>query len=502
MWQNTGLWITGALSPRSNFVALPDSEIELRPDATTAFFSYARVDSEFALRLAKDLKGAGAEVWIDKLDIEPGQEYDVAIEEALNSCERILVILSPASVKSTNVRNEISRALRKGKHVIPVIYQACDIPLNLERNQYIDFQSSYETGLKVLLGGLDVRALGRGAAASASAQIDPGTAVPQSGNFGSPKPDGGDADKALLRDALVTEQRNVRLRRMRAFAAHSDFINGIVVTSDGQRAISVSGDKTLKIWDLASERQLAVLTGHTRAVSAVSLFARGERAISASDDNSLKVWDLLGCKELATLTGHKRQVRAAAVVPDAQRAISASDDQELKIWDLAAAKELCPLMGHIGPVYDVGLTPNGQHAISGSGDNTLRVWDLAGERQLLTLKGHEDWILAVAVTPDGRQAVSACCDGSLKVWDLRIWRELRTLTGHSGAVVAVAASPDRRFAVSASSDQTVKVWNLDTGLELASLNFDTPVRCCSVCADGNTILAGDSAGMIHRLVLE
>jgi len=68
--------------------------------ATATFFSYCREDSDFALRLAEDLKAAGADVWIDQLDIAPGQEWDNAIEDAVVQCPRMLLILSVASVKS------------------------------------------------------------------------------------------------------------------------------------------------------------------------------------------------------------------------------------------------------------------------------------------------------------------------------------------------------------------------------------------------------------------
>ena len=69
-------------------------------DAPIAFFSYSREDLEFALRLATDLKEAGASVWMDKLDLRPGQLWERKVEEALNNCPRLLVILSPASVGS------------------------------------------------------------------------------------------------------------------------------------------------------------------------------------------------------------------------------------------------------------------------------------------------------------------------------------------------------------------------------------------------------------------
>jgi hypothetical protein len=126
------------------------------PEAPTAFFSYSREDSDFALRLAQDLKAAGANVWIDQLDIQPGQEWDNAIEAAVAQSPRMLLILSPASVKSRNVRNEISFALDENKIIIPVLYQDCAVPLQLRRVQYIDLRTDYSRGIDVLLGTLGV----------------------------------------------------------------------------------------------------------------------------------------------------------------------------------------------------------------------------------------------------------------------------------------------------------------------------------------------------------
>jgi len=124
--------------------------------APAAFFSYCRDDSEFALRLAEDLKTAGANVWMDQLDIEPGMPWDRAIESAVTNCPSMLVILSPTSVNSDNVRDEISFALSKKKRVIPVLYRECDVPFRLARLQHIDFRADYAGGLKALLRTLGV----------------------------------------------------------------------------------------------------------------------------------------------------------------------------------------------------------------------------------------------------------------------------------------------------------------------------------------------------------
>jgi len=120
-------------------------------DTRAAFFSYHGEDSDFALRLANDLKAAGASVWIDRLDISPGQRWDRAVEAALTNCQRMVVILSPAAVNSTNVREEVSLALEEQKTVVPLIYRDCTVPIRLRRLQYVDFRKDYDRGVKELV---------------------------------------------------------------------------------------------------------------------------------------------------------------------------------------------------------------------------------------------------------------------------------------------------------------------------------------------------------------
>lgn len=120
----------------------------------TTFFSYSRTDSDFVLRLAKDLRDAGAELWLDQLDIKAGSHWDASIEVALNSASRLIVVLSTASVGSNNVMDEVSFALESGKSVIPVLISDCNSPFRLRRLQRIDFTKDYQTGLNQLLGVL------------------------------------------------------------------------------------------------------------------------------------------------------------------------------------------------------------------------------------------------------------------------------------------------------------------------------------------------------------
>ncbi|MFN0166317.1 MAG: TIR domain-containing protein [Bryobacteraceae bacterium] len=119
-----------------------------------AFVSYSRTDSDFVLRLCRDLRAAGASIWLDKLDIRPGEEWDQEIERGLAECGRMLVVLSPESVASPNVLDEIGYALPKKRAIIPILYRDCEIPYRLNRLQYVDFRTGYDAGLRDLLSSL------------------------------------------------------------------------------------------------------------------------------------------------------------------------------------------------------------------------------------------------------------------------------------------------------------------------------------------------------------
>lgn len=112
------------------------------------FLSYSRSDEKFALRLAQDLRAGGIAMWIDQLDIRPSEHWDRAIERAVRECRGLVVVLSPRSVASDNVADEISFAIDSGKSVLPVMIERCTLPLRLTRMQVIDATGDYGRALK------------------------------------------------------------------------------------------------------------------------------------------------------------------------------------------------------------------------------------------------------------------------------------------------------------------------------------------------------------------
>ena len=125
-------------------------------ESPTTFISYAREDAAFALKLAADLRKAGANIWIDRFDIPVGKNWPRAVQEALDSCSHFLIILSPTSVGSDNVLAELNFALDEGKQIFPVLYQECKRPFRVRAAQYADFTAGYQTEFSALLKAMAV----------------------------------------------------------------------------------------------------------------------------------------------------------------------------------------------------------------------------------------------------------------------------------------------------------------------------------------------------------
>jgi hypothetical protein len=121
----------------------------MQPD--TCFLSYSRADEQFALRFANDLRSLGVVMWVDQLNIRPSEHWDRAIERTIRGCRSLVVILSPRAVASDNVADEVSLAIDIGKAVIPVMIEACALPLRLNRMHLIDAARGYEQALRQCL---------------------------------------------------------------------------------------------------------------------------------------------------------------------------------------------------------------------------------------------------------------------------------------------------------------------------------------------------------------
>jgi hypothetical protein len=115
--------------------------------------------------------------------------------------------------------------------------------------------------------------------------------------------------------------------------------------------------------------------GHTGFVYSVAFSSDGHFLASASGDRTVRVWEVASAECVAILAGHTDEVFTATFHPDGKRLATAGRDRAICLWGLSPGEEVARLEGHTNYVFSLAFSPDGATLASGSGDGTVRIWD-------------------------------------------------------------------------------------------------------------------------------
>ena len=241
---------------------------------------------------------------------------------------------------------------------------------------------------------------------------------------------------------------------------HDNWVWSVAYSRDGNFIASGSGDTTVKLWDVRSNRVTDTFTGHQAAVRAIAINANNILA-SGSEDTTVKLWDVSTGKLLKTLSGHQSQVWSVAFSPDGQMLASGSLDGTVRLWLVETGKCLRILDDHTDWVFSVAFSPN-NHIASTSSDGTIRLWDIStGKYQIIQVdKGSSQ---SIAFSPDGKILASCNSEHYIKLWDSNSGECLKNLSGHTGLINSLTFAKSDRQIVSCSADETIRIWDLENG---------------------------------------
>ena len=302
-------------------------------------------------------------------------------------------------------------------------------------------------------------------------------------------------DEAFLSQPLKITLGKVSLAN--TLQGHENSVLSVAISPDGKTIVSSGGDRTIKLWNFATGKQISSLDGHSQQVNVVAISPDGKTLVSGSDDDTIKIWNLATRKQIRTLTGHSDSVHALAISADSETLVSGSDDNTIKIWDLATGEQIRTLVGHTFWVRSLAISPNGVILASGSFDKTIKIWNLTKGYSIRTLEGNYQTVTAEAISPDGKTLASGSRDRTIKLWNLATGKEIRTLAGHANTVTSVAFSTDGKIVASGSRDRTIKLWNSATGEEILTLTGHTnTVTSVTFSPDGKTLVSGSEDNTI------
>ncbi|MDB9371861.1 serine/threonine-protein kinase [Nodularia sphaerocarpa] len=299
--------------------------------------------------------------------------------------------------------------------------------------------------------------------------------------------------------------KNISLAK--TLQGHEHLVLSVAISPDSQILASSGDDRLIKVWNLATGKEIATLKSHWQRVNVVAISPDGRTLVSGSDDKTIKIWDLPTGELVRTLRGHSDSIQAIAISPDGATLASASDDQTIKLWNMPTGSLRSTLRGHTSWVRSLAISPDGVSLASGSFDKTIKIWDLNKAVFIGTLGEDGETVTSIAFSPDGLTLASASRERTIKLWNLATKQKTGTLAENGETVTSIAFSPDNTTLVSGGRDTyggklpTIKLWNLATGKEMRTLvgHADT-VTSVAISPDGQTLVSGseDNRIMIWR----
>lgn len=294
---------------------------------------------------------------------------------------------------------------------------------------------------------------------------------------------------------------------------HNGWVTSIATSLEDPNVIlSSSRDNTVIIWELTRvEPEFGhahrALHGHGHHVEDVVISTDGQFALSASWDASLRLWDLKTGKTTRRFIGHTKDVLSVAFSADNRQIVSGSRDHSIRLWNTLGICKYVIDDAHSDWVSCVCFAPNinSPSIVSAGWDKVVKVWALKDCSLMATLSGHTGYINSVTVSPDGSLCASGGKDGNVILWDLNIFKELHSFETNS--VINVLCFSHNYYWLCVGTDNGIKIFDLENKVLLTDITKDFPgfepknrkAACISLnwSADGNTLYAGYTDSIIR-----
>ncbi|KAL8910859.1 MAG: hypothetical protein Q9171_003897 [Xanthocarpia ochracea] len=240
---------------------------------------------------------------------------------------------------------------------------------------------------------------------------------------------------------------------------------------------------------------MRVISGHLGWVRALAVEPGNQWFASGAGDRTIKIWDLASGSLRLTLTGHISTVRGLAVSPRHPYLFSCGEDKMVKCWDLETNKVIRHYHGHLSGVYTLSLHPTLDVLVTGGRDGVARVWDMRTRSNIHVLSGHKQTVSDLVCQATDPQVITSSLDSTVRMWDLAAGKTMGVLTHHKKGVRALAVHPTEWTFASASTG-SIKQWKCPEGAFMQNFEGQNAVINTLSVNEDNVLFSGGDNGSI------
>ncbi|MEZ6087643.1 MAG: WD40 repeat domain-containing protein [Pirellulaceae bacterium] len=302
----------------------------------------------------------------------------------------------------------------------------------------------------------------------------------------------------LAQGSMHTDAATV-LRQPEVIEGSAGRILAIAVSADGDRIATAgydipgddSGNYAIRIWDLATKKQVRMISANCDSINAIAFSPDGSRVAVGDRDGTVACWNVQTGKFLFQSASTEAETQGVVFSANGKFIISGSD--KYYSLDGNTGRKLGELKTHDGwAVNCMAISDDGKLIVSTCGSEGV-VLRAANMSTMHLLRGHSRSVDVIAISKDTKRIATGCYDGSIKLWDTASGKELTSIKAHSAdGVVSLAFFCQDRYLASGGQDGKLRIWNVATGEAEQSIDATTlVVDAIAATPDGKTLINSD-----------
>ncbi|EUC32974.1 hypothetical protein COCVIDRAFT_19073 [Bipolaris victoriae FI3] len=227
------------------------------------------------------------------------------------------------------------------------------------------------------------------------------------------------------------------------------------IRRDGRILVAGGDSGVIQAFDVKSRAILKTWKEHKQPVWVTQWNPQDLTGLmSCSDDRTVRLWDLPSEKSTMKFDGHQDYVRSGTFMPaQSGLLVSGSYDQTVRLWDSRVGGKAVMVFKHAAPIETVLPMPSGTAVLAAS-DNTISVLDIVAAKPIHMLRNHQKTVTALSLANNGERLLSGALDGHVKVFETTGWNVVGGLKYPSPILslnVIPSQKEDRHIAVGMQS---------------------------------------------------